>query len=75
MEVGLLCILPELVDVATDQYFDVDSRRLPHSTRVACEGAYLMEIGADHVFLVDMAGRCARMCGAASRNITWHPHK
>jgi len=24
---------------------------------------------------VDMAGRCARMCGAASRNITWHPHK
>src|SRR5208337_96205 len=24
---------------------------------------------------VDMGGRCVRMCGATSRNITWHPHK
>jgi hypothetical protein len=24
---------------------------------------------------VDIGPRCVRMCGATSRNITWHPHK
>jgi hypothetical protein len=35
VELGLLGVFPQLVDVATDQYFDVDARTLPHCKTVA----------------------------------------